>query len=422
MKTKLLSFSAFVFFFASAALAPRVFAVSTVNFTNGVWNSSGNVGIGTTAPGYTLDVRGTGNFTGAVNVGTPTAASNAATKSYVDSAVSGGNVNYANSAGVANGVNQNPNRTDNAWYQINWNNAAVGDYNLYSSAAVVLLSSGYGALGFNGGAWYIQGNSTYGLYSNTGLDANALYDEGNRVYSATNPPPATAVNFVNLAPTNAVDYWGGGSAYRTWMDNSATYHYGAVQDYAIHFTMDGEDSGRGFTWGANGATPSMSVDINGNLTLAGGGNFHGNLTVGANKITAGTFDPLYTIDGANYATYLPGMTGVNEETAGTLDLTKNADGTYSSTVNFASAAKGSDFWLFAQATNLKNTMDKLIVVLTPSFDGNVWYTKNAVADTLTIHGSAAGEVSYNLTAPRFDASQWPNTAISDPNAQGLLIK
>ena len=95
---------------------------------------------------------------------------------------------YADSAGSANGVNQYPNRTDSAWYQINWNNAANSDKNLYSSGNILLRSSGYGAIGWNGSAWYIEGNATYGLYSNTGFYANGgLWDAGNRVYSAGNP-------------------------------------------------------------------------------------------------------------------------------------------------------------------------------------------------------------------------------------------
>jgi len=51
---------------------------------------SGNVGIGTTSPGYKLDVQGTGRFTNPVIVGTPTGDTHAATKSYVDSAAGGG--------------------------------------------------------------------------------------------------------------------------------------------------------------------------------------------------------------------------------------------------------------------------------------------------------------------------------------------
>lgn len=52
--------------------------------------SSGNVGIGTASPGYTLTVSGTSDFTQPVIVGTPTTGADAATKSYVDSAVTGG--------------------------------------------------------------------------------------------------------------------------------------------------------------------------------------------------------------------------------------------------------------------------------------------------------------------------------------------
>jgi hypothetical protein len=96
-------------------------------------------------------------------------------------------------AGRSNGVNQNPNRTDGAFYQATWNNSAGGDTNLYSSAMVTIRSSGYGAIGFNGGGWYLEGNATYGINSNTGINAVVLYESGNRVYSPLNPPPASNI-------------------------------------------------------------------------------------------------------------------------------------------------------------------------------------------------------------------------------------
>ncbi len=52
-------------------------------------NPSGNVGIGSTNPAATLDVAGTGNFTGTVSGVTPTASAHLATKAYVDTAVAG---------------------------------------------------------------------------------------------------------------------------------------------------------------------------------------------------------------------------------------------------------------------------------------------------------------------------------------------
>jgi hypothetical protein len=187
----------------------------------------------------------------------------------------------------------------------------------------------------------------------------------------------------------------------------------------------GATSINGGTYGLSLGTISGNVSIGnsgGTVTFNGPISINSNLNLGSYKITAGTFDPLYTIGGTNYATYLPGMTGQKEETAGTLDLVRNADGTYGATVDFATAAQGSDLWLFAKATNVANTMDQLIVNLTPSFNGNVWYTKDAAADTLTIHGAAAGEVSYNLTAPRFDAGEWTNLAPSNESTtKGLII-
>ncbi len=229
---------------------------------------------------------------------------------------------------------------------------------------------------------------------------------------------------VALQPGTELDYWGGGTPYRTWMDNNSTYFYGAVQDYSQHFTMDAEDSGRGWTWGAYGSAPGASLDVNGNLTLRGGLTAGGNLSVGANKITAGTIDPLYTINGTNYATYVPGMTGQKEETAGTLTLGAQTGGAYAATIDLGSAAQGSDVWLFAQATDMKapGAMNGLVVTLTPGFDGRVWYTEDTAAETLTVHGTAAGQVSYTLIAPRFDAAQWTNLAPSqDAGMKGFVI-
>jgi len=46
------------------------------------------------------------------------------------------------------------------------------------------------------------------------------------------------------------------------------------------------------------------------------------------------------------------------------------------------------------------------VLLTPGFDGKVWYKKDAENLRVFVYGSGDGEVSYRLTAPRFDAADW----------------
>jgi hypothetical protein len=308
MKTKFLLLSAVVSLFALAVLAPRVFAVSTINLPsntsptvqlNGSGNSyfnAGNVGIGTTNPNGKLQV-------------------------------TGGNILISDTGSNDALLDiQRPDRGSEAWF------------------------------GLPGWA-----SSTFYLFGPTASGNEAAFSYGNATWS----------------------FFTGGSI-RMTINSSGNVGIGTT-------------------------SPGYTLDVNGT------GHFSG-------KLTANTIDPLYTINGTNYATYVPGMTGENEETAGTVDLQKNADGTYSTTMDFATAAKGSSLWLFAQATNLANTMSQMIVTLTPSFDGNVWYTKSVAADTLTIHGAAAGEVSYNLTAPRFDAAQWPNLApANESSTTGLII-
>jgi hypothetical protein len=143
------------------------------------------------------------------------------------------------------------------------------------------------------------------------------------------------------------------------------------------------------------------------LTVNGTGDFTG-------KLTVSTIDPVYAIGGVNYATYVPAMTGEKEESAGLLTLAcakgGGAPGVCSTTIDFNKLTQGSDVWLFGKATNMPNNLGDLIVMLTPSFDGKVWYKKDVAAGVLTVYGDQAGEVSSRFTAPRFDAAQWPNTA------------
>ena len=68
--------------------------------------SDGNVGIGTTSPGYKLDVAGTGNFTGLVSGITPVAAANFVTKAYVDGSGGGTGPFLPLAGGTMTGVTQ----------------------------------------------------------------------------------------------------------------------------------------------------------------------------------------------------------------------------------------------------------------------------------------------------------------------------
>ncbi len=180
-------------------------------------------------------------------------------------------------------------------------------------------------------------------------------------------------------------------------------------------------SGWKSTWTSGDAVNLVMRDASGNFAA---NNITAANTITANKLTVNTVDPVYTIGGVNYATYMPGMTGVKEETTGTLTLSGNKY-----VVDLNNLSEGSDLWLFSKATNLKNNLSKLTIILTPSFDGRVWYAKDLVNNKLTIYGSPANssqltaisyEVSYRLTAPRFDSASWTNYN-HDIGVSGLTI-
>jgi len=70
-----------------------------------------------------------------------------------------------------------------------------------------------------------------------------------------------------------------------------------------------------------------------------------------------------------------------------------------------------------QGNKLPSDLNDLIVILTPSFNGNVWYNKDIAKGP---HGYAIRQgVSYRFSAPRFDASQWPNTAPANERRTSL---
>ena len=153
----------------------------------------------------------------------------------------------------------------------------------------------------------------------------------------------------------------------------------------------------------------ITFDSTNNKIVVGGG---------TGKIDAGTVDPIYTINGKQYATYLPAMTGVKEETTGTISLkNKNEKNEYYYEIDFNSLEDGSDLWLFSKVTKLNENFDKMAVLLTPSFNGKVWYEKDIKNKKLIIYAQTDTqtdlELSYRLTAPRFDYVKWSNYADSE---------
>lgn len=160
------------------------------------------------------------------------------------------------------------------------------------------------------------------------------------------------------------------------------------------------------------ASVSATFTAGGNSRIIGDLNTDGNVVIGGGtgKLDVGTVDPPYTINGQKYATYLSGMIGVKEETTGNIVTNEYIENIgYRKTINFNSEAQGSDLWLFSKTTNLKENLNRMSVLLTPSSQAKTWYEIDKTRNTLYIYSSAPGSISYRLSAPRFDDAKWSNT-------------
>ncbi|RJQ26066.1 hypothetical protein C4565_07560 [Candidatus Parcubacteria bacterium] len=213
------------------------------------------------------------------------------------------------------------------------------------------------------------------------------------------------------------DSSGSGDRFIGSLDNTGTSAFGFWHTGAWRLNVD--SSGR---VGIGITNPTYKLQVAGQI-YADEGTAAADII--ANKIDGVTFDPVYTIEGKRYATYNPGMVGgVKEELSDVATLVATLNGNlYSYTIDLNNKEKGSDVWLFAHTIDVeKNGLKHVSVLLTPNFDGKVWYQKDEQNKKIVIFGipnskleiqNSKLEISYRLTAPRFDAKDWTNYSSSD---------
>lgn len=255
--------------------------------------------------------------------------------------------------------------------------------------------------GVGGGAISVNASSSVGIGTTT--PGFKLDVQGGQINSSGGYC-INGANCIAVWPSGGSSQWttGGGGIYYNGLVGIAT----TTASYKLDV-------------GSGAATTARFGTVASDTVVIGGG---------AGKLNVGTVDPPYTIDGAKYATYNSGMTGVKEETAGTLALQKGIDGKYGYTLDLENQPIGSDLWLFGKVTDITDHFDALVVSLTSGFDGTVWYEKVPASNILIIHATVADnaattlEVSYRLTAPRFDAANWQNTRTGANEPDGIIIK
>ncbi|XKT74469.1 MAG: immunoglobulin-like domain-containing protein [Patescibacteria group bacterium UBA2163] len=186
----------------------------------------------------------------------------------------------------------------------------------------------------------------------------------------------------------------------------------------IVFDTAGDITVQGANFGIGTTSPAAALAVVGDIYNTG------DIVVGngLGKITVGTIDPVYTIEGVDYSTYVAGMIGLKEETTGVATInteTTDSNGNigYTHTIDFDTQEAGSDLWLFAKATQLEKNIDQLVVLLTPEGNSKVWYSLHKAENKLILISDQPTTVSYRLTAPRFDYEQWTN--YNHDNVQGF---
>jgi len=440
-----------------APLASPTFTGNVTMPGTGIWNSSGNVGIGTTGPLNSLEVSGTGaRFTGAY------------TENTTNTGVHLGIISATPRIGFFNGTAAQNWQIDNNSGAFRWYLPGVVHMSLNTTTLSlpnkVISATGTGnnyfagnvGIGTTGPVEKLYVNSTsgdarIGLNAPIGSDTEIKFSN-NAVVEYTIGHDDTTDNFVigttnvdipkmsidktgnvgigTTAPLSKLGVLGNLSIGATYGSIAAPTS-GLIIEGNVGFGTTGPDAKVHIVGG-------VCIDTDGVCTDPGAGNV--TIGDGAGKVYVGTIDPVYTINGKSYATYLSGMIGVKEETTGIIKIENSKCKNQNSVliceygIDFNNLEEDSDLWLFSKTTNLKDNFDKMVVLLTPAFDGKIWYDKDINEKHLTIFVIPNSEyvmsqveslpidnleISYRLTAPRFDYNQWSN--YSDIDAEGFNL-
>jgi hypothetical protein len=345
---------------------------------------------------------------------------------------------------------------------------ASGTYSGYGAAIKARASGGQGASGSGGQLefWTTDDGTTT-------LDQRmTINDSGNVGIGTTAPRTALTVQgngtangysgVLRIFNTDAAQQWGGITLPNTLAGTSASNNYyllgrgNTIADRVLSIHMPtAADYGSGnnpifgvFSTGSNklfsvesatgnayfkgnvgiGTTNPGAYKLNvaGSIYATGldmGGDIAmGDYSItGINKLTVNTIDPLYSIKGINYSTFVSAIVGgVKEEYIGRGILrNRTASGEYELVLDFDQIKEGSDLWVWRQVVDF--SPENVESIITPY--GNYAQVYYLIKDnSLIFRSDRAVDISYRLSGKRHDWQQWPTKAINQTEKAGFIIK
>jgi len=260
----------------------------------------------------------------------------------------------------------------------------------------------YGSIYFNGNIRDNQSTPRWSI-NPAGL---SWFNGGNVGIGSTTPVAKLAVS----SGTGNVIYTGGGQV--SGLPATQTQDDQAVSKKYLHDNF--APAGSGYLPLTGG---TMSGDIN-----MGSRAITNVATITAVKLNVNTIDPLYSINGNKYSTYVASIVGrLREEYIGRLNITerlKDVAGVYEGVIDFDKEEEGSDLWVWREVVDFQpNNVD---VLVTP-YGGfaQVYYIIDG--NKIRFRSDRPAEVSYRLVGHRFDWREWP-TFSTDQSQPGYFVK
>jgi hypothetical protein len=310
---------------------------------------------------------------------------------------------------------------------------------------------------YNADMWLPNGTNTYKLTGNVGIGTTAPAGRLQIGTAAFPSPHATYkqqfIGITNImGRDNAEDSYIGNNIYYSSTPNwrrvvaggVGLIKFGSIEAGAIQFSNAASGAAQSvptlidsltirangnvgigttapgaFKLNVNGLASMTGATLSGDLVMDGGGTAHD--ITGVDKLTVATIDPLYNLNGVNYATFAPSISGgVKEEYTGKIKINRKNPVTreFEAVVDFSNIEEGSDLWVWRQVVDFNR--DNVEVVIAPYGQfAQVYYLIDD--NKLIFRSDRAVEISYRLTGRRFDWRNWPTRPL-DQSERGIVVE